>query len=267
MLLGNVYFPETRIFCTCENCIICWALHENFIKILRTVTKDGLSFSWTDLMWEQSVLEPPRSRCPTEQLPSSAVTLTSLLLSCDHVLCISYPDAHDWGQMLSTLNFALWDSFIFLSGMYGLRYWYRRAAQGKLSHAMFMQVDVQAKFSLSLNIYCWFLFSDSDYKWTGNKVGIYRIKKKTLKSSGVCNLSINCRKQCLINFKKWHCYQQNDLRFAGSILGANSQVIHNLCEETFVNIWNPSRCWEGQTKVIHHCFNICSAFCHREPNV
>lgn len=57
------------------------------------------------------------------------------------------------------------------------------------------------------------------------------------------------------------------LTFAGSILGANSQVIRHLCEETFVNIWNPHRCWEGQTNVIHHRFNICSAFCHHEPKV
>lgn len=130
LLLGNIYFPETRILCICENLLFVGHYMKLSFKLLELLLKTGWASHRQISCENNPFLEPQRSRCPTEQLPSSAVTSRSLLLSCDHVLRISYPDARDWSQMFSTLNFALWDS-IFLSGMYGHRHWYHRAAKEK----------------------------------------------------------------------------------------------------------------------------------------
>lgn len=53
-------------------------------------------------------------------------------------------------------------------------------------------------------------------------------------------------------------YQQNNyLPFTGSILGADSQVTHNLCEDHSGSVWNPGTTLKGQMKVNHYHFNIC----------
>lgn len=111
LLLGNIHSPETRILCMCENLLFVGHYVKISFRFLDLLLKMGWASHRQISCENNPVLEPQRSRCPTEQLPSSsAVTSRSLFLSCDHVLCISYPDAHDWGQMFSTLNFALWDS-------------------------------------------------------------------------------------------------------------------------------------------------------------
>lgn len=92
----------------------------HYMKIRCKFSEPLPKMGWAShrqISWENNpVLEPLRSRRPAEQLPSCAVTARSRRWSCDHVLCISYPDACDWGQMFSTLNLALWDSLYFSVG-------------------------------------------------------------------------------------------------------------------------------------------------------
>lgn len=130
LLWGTLYFPEIRVSCICENV----SLVGHYMKIAFKCSEPLLKMGWAShrqISCENNpVLEPQRSRCLTEQLPSSAVTPRSLLLSCDHVLCISYPDAHDWGQMFSTLNVACpLGLYAILSVMCSCRHWYQRAAE------------------------------------------------------------------------------------------------------------------------------------------
>lgn len=114
LLLGNLYFPETRIWCICKNL--------PFVGRYTKIRSDSQNRyrRWAELLIDRSHVRTIQFWShwdPDVQLnschPLSAVTSRSLLLSRDHVLCISYPDAHDWGQMFSTLNFILWDSLYF----------------------------------------------------------------------------------------------------------------------------------------------------------
>lgn len=116
LLWDTLYFPEIRVSCICENVSLVGHYMKIVFKCSEPLPKTGWASHRQISCENNPVLEPQRSRCPTEQLPSTAVTSRSLLLSCDHVLCISYPDAHDWGQMFSTLNVALWDSVHFSVG-------------------------------------------------------------------------------------------------------------------------------------------------------
>lgn len=127
--------------------IYCRALHEEDIQILRTITEDGLSFSWTDLMWEQSssgATEIQMSHWTAAILGSNLeITAFDLGPCVMHFLSwrpwlrsdVLYPKCCPLGL------------FTPLSGICSLRHWYQRAAEETLSHAVFMQVDVQARFS------------------------------------------------------------------------------------------------------------------------
>lgn len=126
LLWGILYFPEIRVLCICENV----SLVGHYMKIAFKCSEPLLKMGWAShrqISCENNpVLEPQRSRCLTEQLPSSAVTLRSELWPC----VMHFLSWHPWLRSdVLYPKYCPLGLYAFLSGMCSCRHWYQQAAE------------------------------------------------------------------------------------------------------------------------------------------